>query len=62
MIKKINFLLIIILLIGVLTPVGLSLAAGGITVLESSAEVEFPDKLDFILDAESDSDITDIRL
>ena len=62
MIKKINFLLITILLIGVLAPVGSSLAAGGITVLESSAEVEFPDKLDFILDAESDSDITDIRL
>jgi hypothetical protein len=61
-IKKINFLLIVILLIGVLAPVGSSLAAGGIAVSESSAEVEFPDKLDFVLTAESDSDITDVRL
>ena len=62
MIKKINFLLIIILLMGISVPVGQSLAAGGIDVLESSAEVEFPDKLDFILSAESDSTITDVKL
>lgn len=62
MINKINFLLIIILLMGVLAPAGPSLAADGIVVLESSAEVEFPDKLDFILTAESNSNITDVKL
>ena len=62
MIKKIIILLCAILLIGVIVPVGSSLAAGGIHVIESSAEDEFPDKLEFILSAESESTITDVRL
>ncbi|HEY95831.1 MAG TPA: peptidase MA domain-containing protein [Dehalococcoidia bacterium] len=62
MIKKTKILLSVILLLGVLTPVSPSLAAGGINVIESFTEVEFPDKLNFILSAESDSNITDVRL
>ncbi|MBN2076145.1 MAG: peptidase MA domain-containing protein [Dehalococcoidales bacterium] len=62
MIKKIHILLSALLLLGVLSPVSSSLAAGGIHVIESSAEVEFPDKLDFILSVDSDSQITDVRL
>jgi hypothetical protein len=61
-IKKIHILLSILLLIGVLAPVSSSLAAGGIHVIESSAEVEFPDDLTFILSVESDSPIADVRL
>jgi hypothetical protein len=61
-IKKISILISLILLLGVLTPVGTSLAAGGINVIESSAEVEFPDKLNFFLSVESDSNINDVRL
>jgi len=37
-------------------------AQGGLAVVDSSADVEFPYKLDFSLSAESDVDITDIRL
>ena len=62
MIKKIIILLSAILLIGVLVPVGSSLATGGITVLDSSAEVEYPDELNFSISAESNADIMDVRL
>ncbi|UCD09290.1 MAG: peptidase MA domain-containing protein [Dehalococcoidales bacterium] len=62
MIKKIYILLSAIFLLGVLAPVGPSLAAGGISVIESSADVEYPDKLNFTLSVESNADITDVRL
>lgn len=47
---------------GVLTPVGSSLAAGGINIIESSVDVEYPDELNFTLSAESNAAITDVRL
>jgi hypothetical protein len=62
LIRKIIILLTAILLMGVLIPVGSSLATGGITVLESSAEVEYPDELIFSISAESNADIKDVRL
>ncbi|UCC16176.1 MAG: peptidase MA domain-containing protein [Dehalococcoidales bacterium] len=62
MIKKICILLTAILLLGVLAPVHPLLAADKITVIESSAEAEFPDKLIFTLSAEGNVDITDVRL
>jgi len=37
-------------------------AQGGLAIVDSSADVEFPYKLDFSLSVESDVDITDIRL
>ena len=62
MIKKITILLSVILLLVVLAPVSSSLAARGIYVSESSAEVEFPDTLNFKLSIENDLPITDVRL
>lgn len=50
------------LLMGVLTPLNSSLAAGGINVLESSVDVKYPDELNFTLSAESNVAITDVRL
>lgn len=62
MIKKASLLaLVICLLLTVLSP-SLVQAQVGLTVLSSSAQVEFPSRLIFNLSAESDVNITDIRL
>ncbi len=62
MIKKIAALaLAICLLLAILSP-GLVQAQGELTILDSSAEVEFPSLLIFRLSASSDVNITDIRL
>jgi len=62
MIKKIGVLaLVLCLLLTVLSP-SLVQAQSGLAVLESSAEAEFPSRLNFGLSARSDADITDIRL
>jgi hypothetical protein len=61
-IKKIGILaLALCLLLTVLSPT-LAQAQSGLTVLESSAEADFPYRLNFNLYARSDTDITDIRL
>jgi hypothetical protein len=62
MIKKASLLaLVICLLLTVLSP-SLVKAEDGLTILDSSAQVEFPSRLIFNLSAESDVNITDIRL
>jgi len=62
MIKKVSILaLVVCLLLVVLSP-GLVQARGGLTILNSSAEAEFPLGLSFNLSARSDVNITDIRL
>ncbi len=62
MIRKLTVLISTIFLLQILIPVIPSQAANEIIVANSSAEVDFPDKLDFSLSAESGADITDIRL
>jgi len=49
------------LLLVILSPVPV-LAQGGLTILDSSTEAEFPSRLSFNLSAQSDVDITNIRL
>jgi len=49
------------LLLAILNP-GLVQAQGELTILDSSAQAEFPSKLNFNLSAKSDVNITDIRL
>jgi len=49
------------LLLIILSPIPV-LAQGGLTILDSSVEAEFPSQLSFNLSAQSDVDITDIRL
>jgi hypothetical protein len=62
MIKKISILaLVLCLLLTVLSPAFVQ-AQGGLEVVGSSAEAEFPYRLNFSLSAQSDVDITDIRL
>ncbi len=62
MIKKTRILaLVVCLILAVLSPVSVQ-AQGRLTVLDSSAQVEFPSKLSFNLTVESDVNITDIRL
>ncbi|MFC1940539.1 peptidase MA family metallohydrolase [Chloroflexota bacterium] len=62
MIKKTGiFALVFCFFLSVVSP-GLVQAQAGLTVLDSSAEAEFPAKLHFNLSAESDADITDIHL
>ena len=62
MIKKASILaLVAYLFLAILSP-GLVQAQGGLTILDSSAQVEFPFKLSFSLSVESDVNITDIRL
>ncbi len=62
MIKKAGILaLIVCLFLVILSPVSVQ-AQGGLTILDYSAETEFPSKLSFYLSAESDVNITDIRL
>ncbi len=62
MIKKAVFLTSAILLLGVLVPGSPSLSVGNIQIIESSVEAKFPQKLSFILSAESNLNITDVRL
>jgi len=62
MIKKISLLaLVFCLLLAILSP-GLVQAQGELTILDSSAQAEFPLQLNFSLSARSDANITDIRL
>ncbi len=61
MIKKATLSALVICLLFLLSPVPVQ-AGGGLTVLDSSAEMDFPLKLNFSLSAESDVNITDIRL
>jgi len=62
MIKKTIILALVVCLFLVLLSPGLVQARGGLTILDSSAEADFPYGLDFNLSAESDVNITDIRL
>ena len=62
MIKKVSLLaLVICLVLAFLSPVPVQ-AGNGPAVLDSSAEAKFPLQLNFNLSAESNVDITDIRL
>ena len=62
MIRKASILaLVVCLFLGILSP-SLVQAQGELTILDSSAQVEFPAKLGFNLSAESDVNIADIRL
>jgi hypothetical protein len=62
MIKKIGVLVLAVcLLLTVLSPAFVQ-AQSGLAVTSSSAEAEFPQRLNFNLSARSDTDITDIRL
>ena len=62
MIKKTRILAIVVCLFLVLLSPGLVQARGGLAILDSSAEANFPSRLNFNLSAESDVNITDIRL
>jgi hypothetical protein len=62
MIKKASILaLVVCLLLSILSPI-LVQAQSGLTILDSSAQAEFPSELSFNLAAQSDVNITDIRL
>lgn len=61
MIKKIGFALLLIIWLGMLVPAGVS-AQGGLAVLDSSVSINFPASIAFNISAESNSNITDIRL
>jgi len=62
MIKKAGLIgLVFGLLLGVISPVPVQ-AQGGLTVLDSSTQIAFPDELNFSLSARSNVNITDIRL
>ncbi len=62
MIKKASLLILVVsLFLVLLSPVSVQ-AQSGPVVLESSAEIEFPLKLNFNLSVKSDVNITDIRL
>jgi len=62
MIKKASILTLVLCLLLVFLSPSLVQAQSGLTILDSSVEAEFPYKLNFNLSAESDVDITDIRL
>ncbi|MFC1864535.1 peptidase MA family metallohydrolase [Chloroflexota bacterium] len=62
MIKKAIISVLVICLFLVLLSPSLVQAQGGLTILDNSAEAEFPSNLHFNLSAESDVNITDIRL
>jgi len=62
MIKKASILALIICLFLVILSPCLVQARGELAILDSSVEVEFPTKLSFNLSAQSDVNITDIRL
>jgi len=62
MIKKAGILaLVICLFLGILNPI-LVQARSGLAISDSSVQAEFPSSLSFSLSAQSDVDITDIRL
>jgi len=61
-IKKASIFALIVCLSLVLFGPALVQAQGGLTILDNSAEAEFPSKLHFYLSAESDVNITDVRL
>jgi len=62
MIKKVSILaLVVCLFLSILSPV-LVQAQSGLTIVDSSAQAEFPSRLRFNLSAQSDVNITDIRL
>jgi len=62
MIKKVSILaLVVCLFLSILSP-SLVQAQSGLTILDSSAQAEFPSRLRFNLSAQSDVNITDIRL
>jgi len=62
MINKAGILaLVVYLFLSILSPVSVQ-AHSGLTILDSSVQVEFPSKLSFNLSAQSDVSITDIRL
>lgn len=62
MIKKASILALVICLFLVLLSTGLVQAQGKLTVIDTSTQPEFPTRLIFNLAAESDVNITDIRL
>jgi len=62
MIKKVSILALIFCLFLVILSPCLAQARGELAILDSSVEVEFPTKLSFNLSAQSDVNITDIRL
>ncbi len=62
MIKRVSLLALVICLSLVLLSPSLVQARSGLTILDSSVEAEFPFNLSFNLSAESDVNITDIRL
>ena len=62
MIKKACILaLVVCLFLGILSPISVQ-AQSELKILDSSVQAEFPSKLNFNLSAESDVNITDIRL
>ncbi|MFC2051437.1 peptidase MA family metallohydrolase [Chloroflexota bacterium] len=62
MIKKFSILVLAVCLFLSVVSSGLVQAQAGLRVLDSSAETEFPSKLQFNLSAESNAQIDDIRL
>ncbi len=62
MIKRVSILALAFCLSLVILSPSLAQGQGGIRVLDSSVEVEFPLQLSFNLSVESDVSITDIRL
>jgi len=61
-IKKASIFVFVVSLFLILLGPTLVQAQGGITILDSSAEAEFPSKLNFSLSTDSAVDITDVRL
>lgn len=62
MIKKASVLALVICLLLAFLGTVPAFARGGLTVLDSSVQAEFPSKLTFNLSVESNANITDIRL
>jgi len=60
--KKASLLALAFCLLLAISSPGLVQAQGELTILDSSAQAEFPSRLNFNLSAESDVNITDIRL
>ncbi len=62
MTKKVGVLALIVCLFLVILSPSLAQAQSGLKILDSSAQTEFPSKLNFSLTAQSNVNITDIRL
>ena len=60
--RKLGILALVLCLFLALLSTGLVQAQGELTIVDSSAKAEFPGKLNFTLSAQSDVNITDIRL